>query len=321
MNRDVFQSTFAEEINEFLDYKLTAGFSESGPYYYLKKFDRFCNEYGVSNKTFTKEVAVKWLLQREHEASTTHYSRVNAIKHFLVFLRLKNYDVFVTRDIRFKQTDFQPHIYNDEEIKRYFEAVDAYHSNQNKKNAIQLPLLFRVLYCCGTRINETLGIRKQDIDLENGIIKLFETKNNCERYVVMGEDLKELFLRFSDKCFYLFGDDDYIFTTRNGSRLSGDYIYEVHRKILQRAKIPYYGRSRGPRIHDWRHTFAVRSFKQMIDRGYDMYVALPILSTYLGHKTIFATERYIRLTCTLFPYIEEKYRKQLNTVFGEVYDL
>ena len=37
---------------------------------------------------------------------------------------------------------------------------------------------------------------------------------------------------------------------------------------------------------------AVYSFKQMTDSGLDMYVALPILSTYLGHKTIFATEKY-----------------------------
>ena len=43
----------------------------------------------------------------------------------------------------------------------------------------------------------------------------------------------------------------------------------------------------------------------MVDSGIDMYVALPILSTYLGHKTIYATERYVRLTMSLYPYIED----------------
>lgn len=73
-----------------------------------------------------------------------------------------------------------------------------------------------------------------------------------------------------------------------------------------------------PRIHDWRHSFAINSFKQMIDKGMDMYVALPILSTYLGHKTIMATERYLRLTVSMYPYIEKKFSKTLDEIFGEV---
>lgn len=62
---------------------------------------------------------------------------------------------------------------------------------------------------------------------------------------------------------------------------------------------------------------AVRSFKQMINAGMDMYVSLPILSTYLGHKTILATERYVRLTMSIYPYIEEKFRSKMERVFGE----
>ena len=49
-----------------------------------------------------------------------------------------------------------------------------------------------------------------------------------------------------------------------------------------------------------------------------MYVALPVLSTYLGHKTIYATERYIRLTLDLYPYIAEKYSQKFNSIFGKV---
>ena len=55
----------------------------------------------------------------------------------------------------------------------------------------------------------------------------------------------------------------------------------------------------------------------MIDNGMDMYVALPILSTYLGHKTIMATERYLRLTASMYPCIEKKFSKPLNKILGE----
>ncbi len=157
----------------------------------------------------------------------------------------------MTRDIGFKQTNFQPHIYTDDEVKRYFLAVDTYESSRNRKNSIQFPILFRLLYCCGTRINETLGIRKKDVDLENGIIKLYETKNDCERYIVLGEDLGILMKEFAGNCFYLLDDEDYIFTISNGSGMHGKVVYETHRLFLQQAGIPYIGGGNGPRIHDW----------------------------------------------------------------------
>ena len=56
----------------------------------------------------------------------------------------------------------------------------------------------------------------------------------------------------------------------------------------------------------------------MVDAGLDMYVALPILSAYLGHKSIAATEKYVRLTMSIFPYIEEKFKVKLEKVFAEV---
>jgi len=64
------------------------------------------------------------------------------------------------------------------------------------------------------------------------------------------------------------------------------------------------------------HTFAVRAFKQMIDAGIDMYASLPILSTYLGHKSIYDTEKYLRLTMLIYPYIEEKCHDHMEAIFG-----
>jgi len=317
MSRPKFNSVFANEINSYLDYKISAGYLEKSFCNHLRNYDRFCICQEITKPVFTAELAEKWIKRNDSEATTTHYSRINGIKQFLIYLSRKGYDVFVTRDICFKPTDYQPYIYSDDEVMRYFSAVDTFDSTRNKKDKIQYPILFRILYCCGTRINETLGIRKKDVDLESKIIKLFETKNNCERYIVLGDDLAFLMHQYADKCFYLLDEDDYIFTTANGGRLGGDIIYDHHRLFLQKSGIPFRGNGEGPRIHDWRHHFSVYSFKQMIDSGTDMYVALPVLSTYLGHKTIFATERYVRLTMNLFPYIEKQFKDKLEAVFGE----
>lgn len=320
MSRPVFNSPFAEGMYHYLNDRAASGFKETSFYCSLRKFDRFCCDQGITDPVFTTENAALWLKKGSNEAVTSHYSRINASKHFLAYLSRNGYDVFIVRDIRYRPTDFQPHIYTDEECRRYFLAVDAYSTSRNRKNAVQYPVLFRILYCCGTRLNETLGIRKQDIDLDNGIIKLFETKNDCERYIALGDDLNDLMKQFADKCFYLLADEDYVFTSANGKRMSGDTVYEAHRTFLKEAGIPYIGDGAGPRIHDWRHHMAVQSFKQMADSGLDMYVALPILSAYLGHKTIFATERYVRLTMQVYPDIEEKFHKSVDLIFGGTAD-
>lgn len=317
MARYEFQSAFAEEIQNYVDNKSAAGFSGENFRRALIAFDRFCFGQGITeNPVFTARHASLWTEQRAGEAHTTHYARINASKHFLTCLSLKGYDVYVVRDVRYKGTDFQPHIYANDETERYFIAVDSHTSSRNRMDAIQYPVLFRILYCCGTRINETLGIRKKDIDLDKGIIRLNEAKNNRQRYVVMGDDLKALMNEYANKCFYLLNDEDYIFQNACGGRLDKKTIYARHREFLFQAGIPYEGDGKGPRIHDWRHHMAVYSFKQLADSGLDMYVALPILSTYLGHKTIFATEKYVRLAMQLFPYIESKFHPVVDRIFG-----
>lgn len=319
MKNTAFRSGLGPELQNYLEYKICSGYTEEIFRNTLLRFDRFCFDRGINTVKYTKEDALEWEKTRPNEATTTHYRRVNFVKNIMIFLKRKGYDVYIGRDIKFIPTDFQPHIYTEDEITRYFRAVDQYDPHGgNKKNLIQLPVLFRILYCCGTRINETLGIRKKDVDLKEGIICLHETKNNNTRYIVLSDELKDLLLQYSNKCFYALADEHYIFSGKNGQRLSGDYIYELHRKFLSQAGIPYIGEGHGPRIHDWRHTFAVQSFKRLADQGMDMYVALPVLSTYLGHKTIYATEKYLRLTTSIYPYLEKKWAAKISDVFGKV---
>ena len=180
--RPVFISSFADEMNSYLDDKKAAGYTEESFQSKLKAFDRFCAETGNSGKIFT----------------TTHYGRVNAAKQFLLYLRLKGYDVVVVRDVKFHPTQFQPYIYSDDEVKRFFAVVDSYYSSRNRKDAIQYPILFRILYSCGTRISETLYIQKRDVDLARGIIRLIETKNGEERFIALGKDLQNLMRKFAD---------------------------------------------------------------------------------------------------------------------------
>ncbi|MDD4010169.1 MAG: tyrosine-type recombinase/integrase [Fermentimonas sp.] len=316
VNPDVLKSIFADEMRNYLSIKVSHGFQMTSYFYQLKIFDQFCIERGITSPVLTMKDAHEWIQIDGDEGDRRYCNRLSIARNFLIYLNAKNYDIAIPDSMPYKRSDFKPHIYTDDETSRYFKAIDRYYTARAKVNSIQFPVMFRLFYCCGTRLNETLGIQLKDINLKEGTIRLRETKNHKERYIVLGDDLLELMIAYADKYFYQLDRDDYIFNSGRGSRYSKDRIYTVHRETLQYAGIPYHGDKEGPRIHDWRHTFAVKSFKRMIDSGMDMYASLPILSTYLGHKNIYDTEKYLRLTMSIYPYIEEKCKYQMEAVFG-----
>ena len=92
----------------------------------------------------------------------------------------------------------------------------------------------------------------------------------------------------------------YFFVKLNGQKC-GQSVRSWFKKLLERAEIPYTGRKVGPRVHDLRHTFAVTSLAKMADSGIDLYASLPVLSNYLGHQSIDATNHYVRLTASMYP--------------------
>jgi hypothetical protein len=126
MKRPEFECIFKEELNTYLDAKVAAGFQERSFTIRLRAFDVFCKNRALNVPVFPRELADEWCKRRANEATTTHYSRVNSIKHFLNYLQNQGYDVYITRDIAFKKTQFQPRIYSEDETRRYFQAVDAY---------------------------------------------------------------------------------------------------------------------------------------------------------------------------------------------------
>ncbi len=258
MNRPSFISAFAGEIDVFLDYRQATGICIDQDILYLKKLDAFLEGNKIPLIGFDAEVSASWRSRRDGESDHGHYMRINFTKRFFEFLFVKGYKVTLLRDVRPPKNNFVPHIYTDDEIDRYFQAVDAYDFPGNPKNKIQLPVLFRLLYSCGLRVTETLMIRIKDVDLEEGIIRLRVTKGSKERYAVLSESMHVLLKEYADKTFYLLGEDDFIFSNRKGSALRRDWLEEVHSRLLCMAGIPSASAAGSTkRLHDWRHTHAV----------------------------------------------------------------
>lgn len=295
-----YSGGFGKHMNDFVANRLAEGKTIRTCQGAFAIFDEFCVIHNLLTVLFTQEMGYEWMRPRPDESERTRKDRIYWVNRLLEQMRKDGVAVHPTGNVRIAAS-FTPHIYTDDETFRYFAAVDSYEVWRQPYYRMVLPILFRVLHGCGTRLHETLMIRKEDVDLDEGTLRLKETKTLKERLVAMPENLEEMMVKYSDKCFFMKEERDYLFSKPNGAPILDRFVYSVHRNILQDAGIPFTGKGGGPRIHDWRHTFAVKSYKTMHDAGMDMYVSLPLLSAYLGHSDITATEKYVRLALDAYP--------------------
>lgn len=114
----------------------------------------------------------------------------------------------------------------------------------------------------------------------NALDEIFRTGTVCRRKVYGVASI-------DDDCFDKFFSD-----------------YDNFRELLFACNIPHTGN--GPRVHDFRHTFAVHTLEKQLSDGYDPMVIVPRLAAYLGHKSYRETCWYIHLTVASFPELSQK---------------
>ena len=106
---------------------------------------------------------------------------------------------------------------------------------------------------------------------------------------------------------HTFSDDkEYFFPSAKQKPMTITNTYHNFRRFLWRAGISHGGRGKGPRIHDFRHTFACHCLKKWVEQGKDLTVYFPILKTYMGHDSFKETAYYLRMTADVFPDITIK---------------
>ena len=165
-----------------------------------------------------------------------------------------------------------------------------------------MPALIRLLYSTGLRISEALALRDQDVNLEESYLLVNDSKNGKQRIIPISASLVvvcEEYIKYRAMLPYRKTESGYFFVNGNGDKCGGS-VRQWFKKCLDKAGIPYRGR-KDPRIHDLRHTFAVTSLANMVEAGIDIYAALLVLSGYLGHQSLEATNHYVRLTSAMFP--------------------
>lgn len=298
-------SPFKQLMIKYIDYKESLGVKPNIPMMYMQQLDELAAKLALKDIAFTEELISSWNNLRDNEKETNRYKRAVYLRDFARFVQLEGYDVILPKVPKVNRRSFVPYIFTKEEIERIFYHCDRLHVHRKYMNSSKfvMPALIRLLYGSGMRIGECLEIKHKDISLSDGVVTLRHCKNKAERMVPLSISLRETLKDYvSEK--ERFGlptePDSFFFTAPDGSGILPGSVRGHFKAILTRARIT----SNQPiRVHDLRHTFCVHSLANMSMRGMDLYVSLPILMQYVGHKTVSATNYYVRLTDDRYPNI------------------
>lgn len=191
-----------------------------------------------------------------------------------------------------------PHIYTDREINQLM-AQAAGLQSRTRIRALTYSTLIGLLVATGLRPSEAVGLDRFDVDLVSGILSIRESKFGKSRFVPIEESTRAALERYAqgrDRLCSVRLSEAFLISER-GLRLSGDstrsMFARMSRAISLRATTEHGRNGHGPRLQDFRHSFATGKLIEWYRAGLDVTRELPKLSTYLGHVDVGLTYWYI----------------------------
>lgn len=186
-----------------------------------------------------------------------------------------------------------PYLYSNDEIRKLLQAARQLPSTHGLRGPTYHCLL-GLLAVAGLRISEARNLQTEDVDLQEGILTIRGTKFGKSRLVPIHPSTRTALANYaSRRDRFLVRRPATFFVSGRGTRLDGGEIrrtfYSLSRQIGLRGATD----SHGPRLHDFRHRFAVETLIQWYRSGQDVERRLPVLSTYLGHVHVADTYWYL----------------------------
>ena len=206
-----------------------------------------------------------------------------------------------------------PYIYSSDELARLLAATDTLQSPRCPLRAPTFRTLLLLLYGTGLRIGEGLTLTIHDVDTEQRLLTVRNTKFFKTRLVPTGPQLTRALTTHVARRRHLplpAGDASAFFATRTGHGLCYDDANRQFGRVRRHAGICREDGARyQPRLHDLRHTAAVHRLLAWYRAGADVQRLLPHLATYLGHVDLGSTQRYLTLTPELLHEASQRFEQ------------
>jgi integrase len=283
-----------DDADRYIALRRSLGFKLARTARVLDAFTRYAVEQGDTHVRGATVIA--WVASVSSTPGS-YERRLREIAIFARFLYAEDCEHEVPRHLRSSRAVKRPapYIYSREELTRMLDAAaNLRHQKPSPLRRHIYVMLVGLLASTGLRISEALNLRLGDL-LSDGVLHIRQTKFNKSRLVPMHPSVVEALHAYLQVRERFAGIDDHVFLSVDAKKMGVQTVYCNFRVILRKAGVGQ-GRSRRPRIHDLRHTFATRVLEQCAMKRDDVARDFLALSTYLGHGDITHTYWYLEAT-------------------------
>lgn len=287
-------SALSTALTEYLTVRRALGFKLYEDGLCLAQFVDFAEAEGAA--FITRDMALRWATQPAHAMPAHWASRLTMVRQFARYCSALDVrtEVPPVGLLPFRSKRKQPYLYSDQEITRLLHAAEQLPSPRGLR-AATCTTVFALLAVTGMRISEPIALDRGDVDLEQGALTIRESKFGKSRWLPVHSTTRAALQRYVKRRDRVFPTTltTSFFISERGTRLTQWAVRATFVKLSHQIGLRGPQDHYGPRLHDLRHRFAVRTLLNWYHAGVDVEQRLPTLAAYLGHAHVKDTYWYL----------------------------
>lgn len=296
----VFSSRLAPLFTRYVDLKRALGRRFDVPSRTLQSLDRFLHDHSAKYSDLNAAAFEAWCHTHEHVSSGVRRVRMLEVSSFCVYRRRTEPQCFVPDPNLFPayHQRIEPYIFSAAEVAKLLRAtsrLQRYLASPLRPEVIRLAIV--LLFTTGIRRGELLALKLGDYDRRELTLHIRETKFYKSRLLPINrsiaDEIEKCLRARTQRKLSVSPDTALIWNAAwGGGAYSGTSLRHALQSLLQKCGVVT-PKGKFPRIHDFRHSFAVNTLLRWYRTGVDVEAKLPLLATYLGHGSALSTHYYL----------------------------
>lgn len=290
-------NTLAQALEEYLALRQAMGFQVCDARRLLRRFIAFLDQQQVTY--ITQQLALQWATDSGTVQSAESARRLTLVRGFARYRSGTDSRTQIPAHglLPYRAQRASPYLYSDSQIKQLLQAAAQLPSPTGLR-AHTYVAAFGLLAVTGMRVGELVGLDDQDVDISHGQLTIRHGKFGKSRLLPVHPTTREVlrhYVRERDRCYPIAQSPSFL-VSEQGIRLTHWAVRRTFVTLSRQVGLRAVRDSHGPRLHDFRHRFAVEVLLRWYQEDVDVERHLPELSTYLGH--VKASDTYWYLSAT-----------------------
>lgn len=290
-------NTLRDALHHYLQLRRGLGFKLHDAGLQLPRFVDFLD--GRHSDHITASLALEWAQQPTTVLPSEWARRLGFVRGFARYRSATDVRTEIPPKglLPHRSKRARPYLYTPQEVQRLLTASldlpTAWPSTPLRPWVYHC--LFGLLSVTGLRISEALNLQLGDVDLGEGVLTIRSTKLGRWRLVPIHPSTCAVLAGYLLRREQLFARpvSPYVFVSNRGHRLDGSAVHQTFYALSRQTGVRAPNASHGPRLHDFRHRYALQVLMHWYESGQDASRRLPVLSTYLGHVRVADTYWYL----------------------------